>query len=114
MKANSKTKKGKQAVVFIHGQGEQVPMETLTEFVDSVWVTDPSVYGSTPYADNLKLNDVWGKPDNRNRSHELRRITTRQAMNGYRTDFFSFYWADLMGGNTWQHFTGWLAGLLLR
>jgi hypothetical protein len=111
---NTITTGRKQAVVFIHGQGEQIPMETLTEFVDSVWITDPSVYGSTPYAEDLKLNSVWGKPDNRNKSHELRRITTGKAVNGYRTDFYSFYWADLMRGNTWQHFTGWLVGLLLR
>jgi hypothetical protein len=33
----------KQAVVLIHGIGEQVQMDTLRGFVDAVWTTDSSL-----------------------------------------------------------------------
>jgi hypothetical protein len=31
-----------------------------------------------------------------------------------RTDFYELYWADLTAGSTWDQFTGWVRGLLLR
>ncbi len=32
-----------QAVVVIHGMGEQRPMATIRSFVDAVWTTDPTL-----------------------------------------------------------------------
>ena len=97
----------KQAVVFVHGMGEQRPMETLRSFVKTIWQKDTSVTGSD-------ANNVWVKPDAKAGLQELRRITTGPGTGGKRTDFFEFYWADLMQGTTWQHVSSWISGLLIR
>src|SRR5499427_391780 len=105
-----------QAVVVIHGMGEQRPMDTIKAFVKAVWETDAVITAN-------KLPhpvQVWSKPDVRTGSLELRRITTRESIpsasfpHGVRTDFYELYWADLTAGSTWDQFTGWVRGLLLR
>lgn len=112
------TAKKKQAVVVIHGMGEQVPMDTLRSFVDTTWVTDENLIPRSRVDSNNGQqrveNPVWSKPDRRNRSFELHRITTEEAKNGVRTDFYEFYWAHLMQGTTWEHFKIWFVDLLWR
>jgi hypothetical protein len=105
-----------QAVVVIHGMGEQRPMDTIKGFVKAVWETDTLIC-----ADGLPHpSQVWSKPDPRTGSLELRRITTRESISsvsfpgGVRTDFYELYWADLTAGSTWDEFTAWVGGLLLR
>jgi hypothetical protein len=108
----------KQAVVVIHGMGEPVPMQTIRSFVDAMWVTDESLISrNRPDSNNGQQrtdNPVWDKPDRRNRSFELRRITTEQPDKGRRTDFYEFYWAHLMHGTSWEHLKSWIGDLLLR
>jgi hypothetical protein len=106
-----------QAVVVIHGMGEQIPMDTIKGFVDAVWQTDDSI---TPYG-FPQPTEVWSKPDVRTGSLELRRITTRESIPsapefpaGVRTDFYELYWADLTGGATWWSLSSWARGLLFR
>ena len=61
-----------QAVVVIHGMGEQIPMDTIKGFVDAVWQKDDAIT-----ANGLpNPTEVWSKPDARTGSLELRRITT--------------------------------------
>ena len=106
----------KQAVVVIHGMGEQSPMDTIQGFVRAVWETDPDV-SQNGMPDPA---EVWSKPDLRTGSLELRRITTRQSSAsknfplGVRTDFYELYWADLSGGSTLGDVENWLFGLLFR
>lgn len=106
----------KQAVVVIHGMGEQQPMDTITAFVRAAWQTDASVLD--PKVDNP--SEVWSKPDDKTGTLELRRITTRQSRSsttfkeGVRTDFFELYWADLSGGSTLAQVESWVCGLLFR
>ncbi|WP_420862431.1 hypothetical protein [Algirhabdus cladophorae] len=108
----------RHAVVMIHGMGEQIPMETLTSFVDATWTTDLSLVGEdrkdVNTGEQRTENASWGKPDQRNRSFELRRIATEKAKTGVYTDFYEFYWAHLITGNTWDHVAPWLTGLVLR
>ncbi len=33
----------KQAVILVHGMGEQVPMETLRGFVETMWIHNPDI-----------------------------------------------------------------------
>lgn len=107
----------KQAVVLIHGVGEQVPMETLRGFVRAVWETDDQVTkNGMP-----QPREVWSKPDAQHTgSLELRRITTRQSTRskcfpiGVRTDFYELYWADLSAGATLEQLETWAFGLLWR
>jgi hypothetical protein len=106
-----------QAVVVIHGMGEQRPMDTIKGFVKAVWETDEVItQNALPHP-----TQTWSKPDVRTGSLELRRITTRQTVEsppefpgGVRTDFYELYWADLTAGTPWRAFTGWVRGLLLR
>lgn len=98
----------KQAVVLIHGIGEQVPMDTLRGFVRAVWTTDGTLH------DPAKTSQIWSKPDEVSQNYELRRLTTDYDVKGKRTDFFELYWADLMEGTEVRHITAWLKLLLLR
>lgn len=106
---------GRQAVVIIHGMGEQRPMDTVRDFVKTTWGGDEVVK-----AGDTAGSQVWNKPDTRTGSLELRRITTRKSKKGgaypkgVRTDFYELYWADLTGGSTWQQFVGWVRYLLFR
>ncbi|WP_181893159.1 hypothetical protein [Falsiruegeria mediterranea] len=108
----------KQAIVIIHGMGEQIPMQTLNTFVDAVWTTDTSLVNQSKPAPNTGAarseNAFWAKPDNRNTSSELRRITTERDDAGNYTDFYEYYWAHLMHGTTWEHVQSWIMDLLLR
>jgi hypothetical protein len=92
-----------QAVVLVHGIGEQTPMETLRGFVETMWVENADIdagstddgaaraahagwraskkFDAAPSEDG-HFNPVWWKPDSRTGSHELSRITTRR---GYET-----------------------------
>jgi hypothetical protein len=106
----------KQAVILVHGMGEQIPMDTIKGFVRTAWETDTVITANQ--APNSAR--VWSKPDDRTGSLELRRITTRESIarpafpGGVRTDFYELYWADLTAGSTWDQFTGWVRYLLFR
>jgi hypothetical protein len=99
----------KQAVLLIHGIGEQRPMDTLRSFVQSVWTTDTTLHKQHPNA-----NAVWSKPYQLSENFELRRLTTPENAAGIRTDFFELYWAHLMSGNKLIHVLAWLRTLLWR
>jgi hypothetical protein len=106
-----------QAVVLIHGMGEQIPMDTIKDFVDAVWRKDDAI---TPCG-LPHPTEVWSKPDVRTGSLELRRITTRESIAsppefpaGVRTDFYELYWADLTAGATWDSLKAWVSDLLFR
>ncbi|MEP3427412.1 MAG: hypothetical protein ABJN98_01930 [Roseibium sp.] len=108
----------KQAIVILHGMGEQVPMSTLNSFVHAVWTTDDSLVDQDkPNPNTGSARDgyaSWAKPDNRNNSTELRRVTTEQDASGNYTDFYEYYWAHMMQGNTWEHVKSWFQDLLFR
>lgn len=90
----------KQAVVLIHGIGEQKPMSTLRSFVGAV--LDPLQDGEDAY---------WSKPDRMSESFELRRL---QARGRPTTHFYEYYWAyNVEGTTTWQ-VLAWLLSLIRR
>lgn len=102
----------RQAVLLIHGIGEQKPMETLRGFVDAVWRRHTEIHHefAAKHAGTL----VWSKPDTVSDSFELRRLTTPKNSADIRTDFFEFYWQHLMEDTTYGHVIGWVSTLLLR
>lgn len=108
---DTKKKHCKQAVLLVHGIGEQRPMGTIRNFVNAVFLN------AGPGSDKRK---TWIKPEPKFPIHELRRITTSgiDAVNdphcSIRTDFFELYWQDLMRGSRISHVTKWLLPLLLR
>jgi hypothetical protein len=107
--ARAAAKPPKTAVVMIHGMGEQWPMETLRGFVQAAWTRDAEMIGRRP-------SFVYSKPDAITGSFELRRITTGpwEGADPRRVDFFEFYWAHMMQGNTLAAVTSWLKRLLIR
>ncbi|MDX2233299.1 MAG: hypothetical protein NW200_02260 [Hyphomonadaceae bacterium] len=96
----------KQAVVLIHGIGEQRPMATLWQMVQTVWINEPR--------DDGKARAVYSEPDEVSGIFELRRLSTNENTHGKRTDFFEYYWAHLMHGNRFGHVVAWLGRLALR
>ena len=106
----SKGQVTRQAVLLIHGIGEQKPMDTLRGFVRTMWRTDESVqrqHGSD-------RDGVWSKPYTLSENFELRLLTTAENAAGIRTDFYEFYWAHLMQGTKIGHVVAWAKTLLLR
>ena len=110
----------KQAVILVHGMGQQVPMETLRGFVQTMWVEDPGIRARLSSDPAGKGNPVWWKPDNSTGSLELSRITTRhihaddETIVGPRTDFYELYWADVTDGNTLTQLKDWFLKLMWR
>jgi hypothetical protein len=102
----------RQAVVLIHGIGEQKPMNTLRGFVDAIWLHDTAIQNQ--YAATNAGGVLWSKPDNVSDSFELRRLTTIANSAGIRTDFFEFYWQHLMQGTTYRHVVAWAVTLVCR
>jgi hypothetical protein len=90
----------KQAVVLIHGIGEQKPMDTLRSFVGAV--LGPGEDGRAAY---------YSKPDPMSELMELRRL---QAVGRQTTHFFEYYWAYNVEGTKIGDVFRWLVGLILR
>ncbi len=103
----------RQAVIIIHGIGEQKPMSTLRGFVESIvkyeaWKKqqeDPNAVYEKNY---------WSKPDDISESYELRRITLAGKGERPTTDFFEYYWAYNMRDTTMAHVWPWFKTLLLK
>ena len=92
-------KRRTQAVIVIHGVGEQKPMDTLRGFVEAVL---PDVEAGEKY---------FSKPDRMSEEFELRKLQNRAQP---RTHFFEYYWADKVQGTTVAHVRSWLTSLLFR
>lgn len=93
-------KRHTQAVVIIHGIGEQRPMATLRSFADAV-LPEPEQGGEK----------YFSKPDTLSKSYELRKLQDRSQP---RTHFFEYYWAYQVEGTNFGHIRAWLTTLLLR
>lgn len=98
-------KQARQAVILIHGIGEQAPMANLRGFVDAV--LDQGDSGSLVDA------KYYSKPDMIADNLELRRLVSAGGRNR-RTDFYEFYWAHLMPTATWDRLASWYWVLMAR
>lgn len=96
----------RQAVVFIHGMGEQRPMDTLRSFVKGV-------QSLLLQKDESEKNAVIrSKPDGISEIYETRRLNLSASRNRPSTDFYEFYWAHNMRDNKLSHFSSWLLKLI--
>lgn len=86
----------KQAVVLIHGIGEQRPMASLRGFARSV----------------AKHERLFSRPDRMSQSFELRVLRSVGAE--ARTDFYEYYWAHKINETNGGHLLGWARSLLVR
>lgn len=94
---------GRQAVVIIHGIGEQQPMNTLRDFINGLY----------PAKDDGQQH-VFSKPDRISEVLDMRRMSAPAAVTGNATDFYELYWAHLMQGSTLAHVGDWFFMLLRR
>ena len=112
----------RQAIVLVHGMGEQIPMETVRDFATAVWASDRDLHSS----DEKKAGQLFSVPDSTTGSRELRRISTRKSRRRHsdvnddndeyavRNEFFELYWADSTTDTTWADFLGWYVRLVVR
>lgn len=100
----------KQAVVVIHGMGEQRPILTLRSLMESV----------AQYLRDIKKearqNEAifWDKPDNSSGNYETRRMNMREGRNHPTTHFYEFYWAHHMRDTNFSHIKAWLNRVVFR
>lgn len=99
-----------QAVVLIHGIGEQRPILTLRGFVE-------------PIADYLKKirkqaredeSIFWDKPDPVSGNYETRKMVMREGRDHPSTHFYEFYWAHHMRDTRLSHIKAWLKQVVFR
>lgn len=84
-------------------------MDTLWSFVDAAWLNDSSLVARD------FQRKVYSKPGINKDNFELRRITTAKAEGLNRSfDFFEYYWAHMMPGNSPSDIAGWLKDLFWR
>lgn len=91
----------RQAVLLIHGIGEQQPGEILNGFLSS------GVLGNKKWG-------TWVKPDHRSELLEMRKATLNGDQDRPTTDVYELYWAHLIRDTTLAQVTGWLRRLLFR
>jgi hypothetical protein len=95
--------KPRQAVIIIHGIGEQRPMETLRSFVLGVLGSETGEDGKPRF---------YSKPDLNAEGYELRRFRAFDANED--SDFIEFYWQHLMPVGSWAFILTWLWTLMRR
>ncbi|MEL6258342.1 MAG: hypothetical protein AAFQ67_04725, partial [Pseudomonadota bacterium] len=100
------------AVVFVHGQGEQRPMESVRDLATVAWQTDQNI--RIDKRDGLVDRRLWSIPDEEGETYDLRRLSTETDNDGRRFDFFEFYWADLFRDTARRHIWSWFNGLMAR
>ena len=99
----------RQAVVIIHGIGEQEPMQTLRTFAETIIpdvVDDPMGYKEKFYV----------KPDELSQLFDLRRITVPQdkAETRIKTDFYEYYWAHQIRNTKLRDVISWTIQIFRR
>lgn len=121
------------AIVFVHGQGEQRPMDSVRDLVRTAWATDPRFGARGTEADWLRY---WSIPDERSDTYEMQRLSTEAAVpiqdkkdaanegdgnaqpsgssEMERFDFYEYYWAHLMSGTSLSHVWSWFQKLVKR
>lgn len=92
----------RQAVVVIHGIGEQLPGVTLANLVNS------GVLG------NAGDEGRRVRPDRGSRSFELRRVNLSATRARPTTDVYELYWAHLVRDTTLRQVLTWMRRLLFR
>lgn len=103
----------KQAIVVVHGMGEQRPMGMMRRIVETLWTTDKSMLPEGARHAGPDGNKSWIVPDCKTGSHDLQRITTPPAKDGKRTDFFEFYYADILGDASLSNLWRWLLRIVI-
>lgn len=87
------------AVLVIHGIGQQIPGQTIRQFVEGV------------LAEEVEEPKFVSKPDRLAENFGIRKYQNRSKP---RLQFFEYYWAHQSKGTTLRHVLSWYRKLLLR
>ncbi|GAA0986195.1 hypothetical protein GCM10009555_063100 [Acrocarpospora macrocephala] len=88
----------RQAVVVIHGMGNQRPNATVRRLGDAL----------------APPQEQFSKPDQVSRAYDLRRSQLERKRNRPRTDIYELYWAHRVPTTGWGQLTAWLRSVFLR
>lgn len=99
--------RSRQALIVVHGIGEQLPGQTLREFTTAVF---PKVDAA-----GRELSPSYVKPDYASKLFEMRTVSVPgdQAAGRPTTDVYELYWAHLIRDTTLMQVYGWALRLLL-
>lgn len=100
----------KQAVVLIHGIGEQRPIQTLRGFVEPIVEYLKTVKKQARKDEAV----VWDKPDPISGNYETRKMVMREGQDHPSTHFYEFYWAHHMRNTRCSHIRAWLKQVVFR
>lgn len=102
---------GRQAVVVVHGIGEQRPMSTVSGYIGGLCQDHDLVFSApdevSAYRDLQRVKVTW-LPQLEDAADGSTPLTPT------RTDFYELFWANLVVGTEWRHVTSWLAKTLRR
>jgi WD40 repeat protein len=99
-------RKGKTAVVFVHGQGEHVPLGSAPELARTVCATDPDVPADSSGSSKVRLSSDASISD-----EETPRASVPCKSS---VEFFEYYWSDMMTGNQFAHVWRWFRNLIRK
>lgn len=89
----------RQALIIVHGMGEQLPGETLADFTSAIFPSSTST--------------AWSKPDYTSPLFEMRKLTVNASDDGTpTTDVYELYWAHLMRDTTFWQVAAWALRLI--
>ncbi|MCP4184156.1 MAG: alpha/beta hydrolase [Hyphomicrobiales bacterium] len=83
----------KQAVVVVHGMGEQRPLDMLNRFIDA------AIPGTTALDPDNDLPVYYSRPTLYSDSYESRSYLARQTSDYLQTEFYEYHWSHMMQGN---------------
>jgi hypothetical protein len=106
----------RQAIIVIHGIGNQRPMGTLRGFVESyLGYRNAHHKEITPdLQDDYITGQYWSALDRQSNSVDLRMLVTEGDDSLPTTHFYEYYWAHKMEDTKIKDVTRWLFGLLTR
>lgn len=89
----AKSKRVRQAVVIVHGMGEQRPLDMLNRFIDA------AIPGTTKVVRGSDLPIYYSRPVSESDSYESRVYLARQTKDYPQTEFYEYHWSHMMQGN---------------
>ncbi len=89
----TQVKRTRQAVVVVHGMGEQRPLDMLNRFIDAAI---PGTTETTPGSDNPVY---YSRPIENSDAYESRVYLARKTDKYPQTEFYEYHWAHMMQGN---------------
>lgn len=89
----TKSKRFRQAVVIVHGMGEQKPLDMLNRFIDA------AIPGTTKVVPDSDLPVYYSRPVSESDSYEARVYLARETKDYPQTEFYEYHWSHMMQGN---------------